>query len=81
MVDTADHKQAEEALKRAHDDLERRVHERTSELELRTLEAESLNSAMVNLLEDLQETNRDLALAQKRLRRRIRNWKRFPIPW
>jgi PAS domain S-box-containing protein len=47
-------RQAEMEIRRLNTDLERRVQERTEELRRRVAEAELLNRAMVNVLEDLQ---------------------------
>ncbi|WP_372807285.1 ATP-binding protein [Pontiella sp.] len=67
-VDVTAQKQAEEALRLAHDQLDSRVKDRTAELKIRTDEAETLNRAMINLLQDLKETNRGLEHAQRALR-------------
>jgi PAS domain S-box-containing protein len=68
VQDITERKQREEELQTAHDLLEKRVAERTAELKVRTDEAETLNRAMVNLMEDLKETNRGLEAAQSELR-------------
>jgi light-regulated signal transduction histidine kinase (bacteriophytochrome) len=47
-----------EKLRAQAAELERRVAERTSQFEARVAEVETLNRAMTNLLEDLQEANR-----------------------
>ena len=61
-------KQAEEALQRHAEELERCVAERTAELEERVAEVERLNRALTNLLEDLQAANRNLEATAARLR-------------
>jgi PAS domain S-box-containing protein len=53
-VDITELKRTQAELETAHARLEKRVEERTAELTTRTNEAEQLNSAMINLLEDLQ---------------------------
>jgi PAS domain S-box-containing protein len=66
--DITERKRAEDELKEAQALLEQRVEERTAELKARTEEAEKLNRAMVNLLEDLRELNRGLETAKRELR-------------
>jgi PAS domain S-box-containing protein len=66
--DITEGKRAEDELKKAHANLEQRVEERTTELKARTEEAEKLNRAMVNLLEDLRELNQGLETAKRELR-------------
>jgi len=59
-IDITDQSQARDELRRAHGRLESTVTERTKELLERTQDAEQLNRAMVNLLEDHQESNQIL---------------------
>jgi PAS domain S-box-containing protein len=68
-------KRAEEALQRAHAELEARVVERTRELNRRIAQVETLNAATTNLLQDLraanqvqQQTNQELARLHEQLR-------------
>ena len=56
-----------EALKKAHDDLERRVEERTAELNKRISEVKQLNNAMLNLLEDRRISNESLEIKTQQL--------------
>ena len=49
-VDITEGKQAEEALKKAHDELERQVEERTAELAVKTSSLEEMNAALRVLL-------------------------------
>jgi len=58
VQDITENRLAEEALQKAHDQLEERVEERTSELKERMAEAEQLNRGMINLLDDLQAARR-----------------------
>ena len=67
QAEVAERERAEKSLREAQAELERRVQQRTAELDKRTAEAEQLNAGMVNLLEDLQESNRDLGLTTRDL--------------
>jgi PAS domain S-box-containing protein len=60
LSDITERKLMELELQHAKDLLEQRVQERTSELAERMAEAEQINRAMTNVLEDLQDTNRKL---------------------
>lgn len=61
-------RQVEATLRELNATLEARVRERTNELREQVRETEVVNRAMVNLLEDLQKTNRELATAGRELR-------------
>jgi PAS domain S-box-containing protein len=65
--DITERKRIEQELQKSHESLERRVEERTLELKARKDEAETLNRAMINLLQDLKETNLGLETAQEAL--------------
>ncbi|MCK5806693.1 MAG: HAMP domain-containing protein, partial [Lentisphaeria bacterium] len=67
-VDVTARWQAQRELQEAHSQLESTVDERTRELHTRTQDAEHLNKAMINLLEDHQETNRELEQMASELR-------------
>ncbi len=54
-------------LKKYQKNLEKMVEQRTAELDKRVLEVEQLNSAMVNLLEDLRVSNESLVSTSKQL--------------
>ncbi|MBW1674013.1 MAG: hypothetical protein JRJ45_10295 [Deltaproteobacteria bacterium] len=60
-------KQAEEELDKHREHLEDIVRERTTELEKRVSEVEQLNSAMVNLMEDLRVSNESLKTTTRQL--------------
>ncbi|NQT56638.1 MAG: hypothetical protein HQ551_10455 [Desulfobacteraceae bacterium] len=53
-------RRAEEALKKAHDELERRVEARTEELKVKTISLEELNSALKFLLKQRDEDKQKL---------------------
>ncbi len=53
-------RQAEEALRKAHDELERRVEERTAELKIKTEQLEEINTALRVLLTKREEDKNDL---------------------
>lgn len=53
----------EHDLQLAHDELEQKVGERTKELNERAAEAERLNTALMNLMEDAERANKDLQQA------------------
>ena len=55
IVDLTQSKKVEEALQKAHDELEQRVEKRTIELELKTKSLEELNTAMKVLLKKREE--------------------------
>jgi len=67
MFDITKRKQDEEELAKHRDHLGEMVKERTTELEKRISEIEQLNSAMVNLMEDLRVSNKSLELSTRRL--------------
>jgi PAS domain S-box-containing protein len=56
-----EHKQTEEALRKAHDELEYRVEDRTRELENKTRSLEEANIALNILLEKRQEDKKEIA--------------------
>ncbi|MCK4817220.1 PAS domain S-box protein, partial [bacterium] len=58
--DIGERKRAEEALRKAHEELEQRVEERPVELSAQMEETEKLNRAMNNVLDDLEAANKDL---------------------
>jgi len=58
--DITDRKLAEDALKKAHDKLERRVKERTRELEIKTKGLEEINTAMTIILKKREEDKIEL---------------------
>lgn len=64
----AERKRAEEELTRYRQHLEELVDQRTTELNARVAEAEQLNQAMSNLLEDLQTANRNAEATSARLK-------------
>jgi DNA-binding CsgD family transcriptional regulator len=55
-----EHKQAERALQKAHDELEHRVKKRTRELEIKTNSLEEINIAMTVLLKKREEDKTEL---------------------
>ncbi|UCD33305.1 MAG: PAS domain S-box protein, partial [Desulfobacterales bacterium] len=55
-----EHKQAERALRKAYDELEHRVKERTRELEIKTNSLEEINTAMKVLLKKREEDKTEL---------------------
>ena len=67
VVDITERKQAEEELEKHREHLEEMVGIRTTELDKRISEAEQLNSAMVNLMEDLRVSNDSLATRTQQL--------------
>lgn len=58
--DITERKRAEGELLKQHDHLEELVRERTGEIQTRVVEVEQLNRGIVNLLSDLQASNRKL---------------------
>ncbi len=67
ITDITDRKLAEKELENHREHLQQLVNERTSELKIRVKEAEHLNKAMVNLLDDLQEKQRQLEASAQQL--------------
>ena len=59
--------QAETEIEKYQKNLEKMVERRTAELDKRVMEVEQLNSAMVNLLEDLRASNESLDSTLKQL--------------
>lgn len=60
LSDVTERKRMELEVQHAKDLLEQRVRERTAELAERVAETQQINRAMINVLEDLQGTNRKL---------------------
>lgn len=60
FTDISDRKNLEKAQQQQRDVLESKVKERTDELRQRVEESERLNRAMINLLDDLQDSNKQL---------------------
>jgi PAS domain S-box-containing protein len=67
FADITERKQAEEELAKHREHLEELIRERTAELEKRVSEVEQLNSAMVNLMEDLRVSNESLETTTRQL--------------
>ncbi len=67
VVDITERKQVEEELRKHRNHLEERIGIRTAELDKRISESEQLNSAMVNLMEDLRVSNDSLAASTQQL--------------
>ncbi len=66
-LDINANKQMDEELGKHRDHLEELVQRRTTQLDARVSEAETLNSAMVNVMEDLDASNRSLEIAGRNL--------------
>ena len=67
VVDITERKQVEEELEKHREHLEELIHERTAELNKRISEAEQLNNAMTNLMEDLRVSNDSLTTRTQQL--------------
>jgi len=67
ISDITERKRAEGELLKYQQQLELLVKERTTDLDQRIVEMEKLNNAMVNLLEDLQESNLNLEKTSQQL--------------
>ncbi len=67
LQDITERKKVEEELAKYREHLEELVRERTAELEKRVSEVEQLNSAMVNLMEDLRSSNESLETTTQQL--------------
>jgi PAS domain S-box-containing protein len=60
ICNITEHKQAKEALQKAHDELERRVEKRTKELEIKTNSLEEVNMALKVLLKKREEDKTEI---------------------
>lgn len=67
IQDVTELKQAEAEIRKHRDQLEELVAARTAELNDRVAEVEELNNAMMNIMEDVQTTNKNLARTTARL--------------
>lgn len=59
-IDISERKRVEEALQKAHDELERRVEKRTRELEIKTSNLEKVNTALKVLLKQRENDRTEL---------------------
>jgi signal transduction histidine kinase len=76
-MDVTRQRHSELELRRLNSQLEERVRERTADLRRHVDEADRINRAMVNLLEDLQKSNRDLEQAGRQLQSANRELEAF----
>ncbi len=66
--DITESRRAEQELEKHRGHLEELVRERTTQLDVRVAESEQLNSAMVNVMEDLRSSNVELGIASRELK-------------
>lgn len=68
LTDITDRKQAEQELEKHREHLQQLVNEKTAELRVRVNEVEHMNKAMVNLLDDLKDNQRQLTTSNAELK-------------
>jgi signal transduction histidine kinase len=76
---TEDLKKSREELKQYSKQLEREVEKRTKQLQLKIKEAEGSKAATLNIMEDVDETNKRLLEAQEKLKKYVKELKLLDI--
>jgi signal transduction histidine kinase len=76
---TADLKQSHEQIRKHAEELEQKVADRTKELDMKIKELTDTKTAVLNMMEDTDETNKELVETQEELKRSLEELKNLDV--